>query len=94
MNFDIIPQKYASYMNLSERNILVVFHHGGWYHKLTHQIAIFGTHNDILDYACTINHECLHQIVQVFVGEADGWNASSLLDEPQYNDFMNLSKGE
>ena len=79
-DFDIHPIKYDESMDWTAKMTICDIEYGGWFDKETLRIAIFGTHYNILDYADTINHECLHLIVQEFVGGHLGWKASSALD--------------
>ena len=89
-DFNIRPLKYTREMNLPEKIRLTGIDYGGWFDKHSLLIAIYGKHHNLLDYADTINHECLHLIVQEFIGGNEGWFASTQLDHKSMRDVAVL----
>ena len=87
---NIYPAKIVEGMDHFTKMRLSVMNHGGIFNKLTLNIYIYGVHDNIRDVCCTVNHEFLHLLVQEFIGEPDGWEASTALDLPQFDDFMCL----
>ena len=92
-DFDIRPMKTEDTMDFLTASHVSQMDYGGWFNKATLQIAIYGKHYTLEEYADTINHECLHLIIQEFLGGKYyglGWEASTALDHKSMDDIANL----